>query len=156
MENNIKNNDQEGTASHSGWQHFYILFSKYRDECLKLGQIVLGVDKEKAVEYLRHYVSTLYSMAQQIFNFYDTKVEEKITDEWLQLLKKIDEVIFIYSDVDFRQQIINEGKDFIDDELKKELILFYNKIDRMAAESGLLVGKEKKELNEPKKGLLGF
>jgi len=36
------------------------------------------------------------------------------------------------------------------------LILFYNKINRLAAEADLLVGKEKKDLNEPKKGLLGL
>jgi hypothetical protein len=148
--------DQEGTATHSGWGHFYVLFSKYRDECIKLGQIVLGTNQETSVEYLRQYSSALYSMAQQVFSFYSSEIEKEITKEWLEIVETINERLYFINDREFKQQMISEGKDFIEKEMKLKLILFFNKIDRLAANAGLLVGKERKELNEPKKGLLGF
>jgi len=156
MENNNKPHRQEGSATHSGWHEFYSLFSKYRDESLKMGQVVLGTNKERAVSFLRQYVSSLYSMAQQIFNFYDIKLEEEITEDWLKLLRKVDDVTYLFSDTDFRNQMKNEGRDFIDEGLKKELILFFNRLDRLASKAGLLVGKENKDLNDPKRGLLGY
>jgi hypothetical protein len=36
------------------------------------------------------------------------------------------------------------------------LLKYFNKVDRMAAEAGLQVGKELRGDKEPKKGLLGF
>lgn len=157
-DNNTKNfmNEQEGTATHSGWHLFYGLFSKYRDECLKIGQIVFGTNQNTSIKFLRQYVSSLYSMAQQVFSFYPIETETEITKEWLDLNEKIEEAIYLYSDDEFRNQILSEGKSFITKELKLELIMFYNKIDRLASKAGLLVNKEKKDLNEPKKGLLGM
>jgi len=146
----------EGTATHSGWHEFYTLFSKYRDECLKLGQVVLGTDQLRSVDYLRRYVSALYSMAQQVFHFYSEELEKEITNDWLDLLDTINEVIYFAGDKEFKNQILSEGKEFVDRKLKLRLILFYNKLDRLASNAGLLVGKEQKELSEPKKGLLGL
>ena len=155
--NNLENkNSQEGTATHSGWNQFYNLFSKYRDECIKIGQIVLGTNQEVSINYLRQYSSALYSMAQQIFSFYNINMEKEITNEWLDIVEQIEERIYIVSDTDYRNQLLVEGQEFVPRDLKMNLILFYNKINRLAAEADLLVGKEKKDLNEPKKGLLGL
>jgi len=157
METNNKTEQQNNQeATHSGWQEFYNLFTKYRDEALKLGQVVLGTNQESSVSYLRQYVSALYSMAQQIFSFYDDAKEKEITTEWLKLLKEVNDVIYFTSDKDFKNQMNMEGTEFIDEKLKLKLIMFFNKINRMASESGLLVGQENKNLNEPKKGLIGF
>jgi hypothetical protein len=95
-------------------------------------------------------------MAQQVFSFYSTDKEKVITEEWLKLNEEIEDRIYLFEDTDFKNQIINDGQFFITKELKLKLILFFNKIDRLAAEAGLLVGKENKELLEPKKELLGF
>lgn len=157
-DNNTKKlmDEQDGTATHSGWHLFYGLFSKYRDECLKIGQIVFGTNQNTSIKFLRQYVSSLYSMAQQIFSFYPVETEKEITDEWLSLNEETEDAIYLYGDDEFRSQILSEGKSFITKELKLKLIMFYNKIDRLASKAGLLVNKEKKDLNEPKKGLLGM
>jgi len=157
-ENKEKTNreDPSGIATHSGWNHFYILFSKYRDECIKIGQVVFGTNQNTSLKYLKNYHSALYSMAQQVFSFYDDQVEKDLTDKWFDLGSDINEVMFFVGDRDFKRQMDLEGKEAIPKELKTKLIMFFNKIDRLAAEAGLLVGKENKGLNEPKKGLLGF
>lgn len=95
-------------------------------------------------------------MAQQIFSFYDIEKEKEITNEWFELSSKINSVVNLVSDKDFRKQMSMDGQDFISRDLKTELLMFFNKIDRLAAEAGLLVGKEDKGLSEPKKGLLGY
>jgi hypothetical protein len=157
-ETNKKTNEinQEGSATHSGWSQYYHLFSKYRDECLKLGQVVLGTNQEKSIQYLKPYVSSLYSMAQQIFYFYSQENEKEITEDWLRLVDEVNDAEYLTSDKDFRQQLLNEGRDFISKDLKLKLILFYNKIDRLAAEANLLVGKEDKSRLKTKKGLIGL
>lgn len=146
----------EGTATHSGWSHFYVLFSKYRDECIKIGQVVFGTNSETALKFIKNYHSSLYSMAQQVFNFYGDEVEKEKTDKWFELGQEIDETLYFVSDPDFKKQMIMEGIELIPRKLKTELLMFFNKIDRLAAEAGLLVGKENKDLSEPKKGLMGF
>ena len=157
MEEKIPNiNTQGGTATHSGWHHFYVSFSKYRDECITLGQIVLGTNQITSVRYLRQYSSALYSMAQQVFSFYTIENEKVITEEWLKLNEEIEDRMYLVNDEDFKNQIINEGQSFITKELKLKLIMFFNKIDRLAAEAGLLVGKENKDVLEPKRELLGL
>lgn len=153
---NFSENKQEGTATHSGWHLFYTLFSKYRDECIKMGQIVLGTHQMISIKYLRQYSSALYSMAQQVFSFYSIEKEKEITEEWLELNDEIEDRINLIEDEDFKKQIVDDGKSFVTKELKIKLILFFNKIDRLAAEAGLLVGKEKKDIIEPKKELLGI
>jgi len=150
------NQNSNSTATHSGWSHFYVLFSKYRDECIKVGQIVFGTNPETSLRYIRNYHSALYSMAQQIFSFYDTKLEKEVTDKWLDLSNEINESLFLVSDIDFKRQMIADGQELIPKKLKTDLLMFFNMIDRLAAEAGLLVGKEDKGLNEPKKGLMGF
>jgi len=146
----------QGTATHSGWSHFYVLFSKYRDECIKIGQIVFGTNPDTSLKYLTQYHSALYSMAQQIFSFYDSKLEKDTTDDWFKLSSRINDVLYLFSDRDFKKQMLAEGKEVIPRDLKTDLLLFFNKIDRLAAEAGLLVGIENKGLTEPKKGLVGF
>lgn len=146
----------QGTATHSGWNHFYVLFSKYRDECIKVGQIVFGTNSETALRYIVNYHSALYSMAQQIFSFYSSDVEKDLTETWFELQDQINEMSFYANDKDFRSQMLAEGKELIPRKLKTDLLMFFNKVDRFAAEAGLLVGKENKGLNEPKKGLMGF
>ena len=155
-ENKKTSGSPEGTATHSGWNHFYILFSKYRDECIKVGQVVFGTDPNTSVKYLQNYHSALYSMAQQIFNFYDDQLEKDTTNEWFNLSDRINEVLYLVSDKDFRDQIIAEGREVIPRDLKIDLLMFFNKMDRLAADANLLVGKEDKGLTEPKKGLVGF
>lgn len=154
--NKNSNQNPEGTATHSGWNHFYVLFSRYRDECLKVGQIVFGTSYETSLKYLTSYHSSLYSMAQQIFSFYDPKTEKDLTEEWFDLSQKINDVLYLSSDKDFKKQMMAEGRELIPKSLKTELLMFFNKIDRLAAQAGLLVGKENKGLTEPKKGLIGF
>jgi hypothetical protein len=154
--NDNPNQSPEGTATHSGWNHFYVLFSRYRDECLKVGQIVFGTSYEISLKYLPSYHSALYSMAQQIFSFYDPVTEKEITEQWFDLSKEINDVLYLTSDRDFKRQMLAEGREIIPKELKIKLLMFFNKIDRLAAEAGLLVGKENKGLTEPKKGLVGF
>jgi len=154
--NNHTGQSPQGTATHSGWNHFFILFSKYRDECLKVGQVVFGTNQETSLKFLHNYHSALYSMAQQVFSFYDDDVEKNITNEWFDLSDRIGEIMFYVSDRDFKRQMNAEGIEFIPKDLKTELLMFFNKIDRLAAEAGLLVGKENKGLTEPKKGLVGF
>lgn len=159
-ENNAKSvspgGSPEGTATHSGWAHFYVLLSKYRDECIKIGQIVFGGSSEVSLKYLKNYHSALYSMAQQVFNFYGDDLEKELTDKWFDLNAKINEALFFASDKDFRRQMEAEGQDPIPKDLKTDLLMYFNKVDRLAGEAGLLVGKENKGLNEPKKGLVGF
>ena len=103
-----------------------------------------------------YYHSSLYSMAQQVFSFYNPDLERTLTDEWFDLSSEINKVLFFVNDKDFKRQMIAEGRDLIPRELKTKLLLYFNKIDRLAAEAGLLVGKENKGLTEPKKGLMGF
>lgn len=147
---------QEGTATHSGWTYFYMNFSKYRDQCIMLGKNVLGNDLKNAVGCLSDYHSALYSIAQQVFSFYDETTEEELTKEWIRLGEKVDDFLSKFNDKDFRGQMFLEGTSSLDIDLKVELLRYFNKIDRLAAEAGLLVGKENKNLKEPKKGLLGF
>ena len=78
--NKITKSELDGTATHSGWMHFYASFSKSRDECIILGKKVLGNNFQTAVKYLADYHSAIYSMAQQIFSFYDEKVEDKFIE----------------------------------------------------------------------------
>jgi hypothetical protein len=148
--------ETEGTASHTDWHQFYNVFSSYRDECLKLGMVVFGANQEKAVGFLQQYVSSIYSMAQQVFSFYSVETEKKITEEWLELLEEVNGIIFLFQDKDFKNQYLSNGEHFIDRDMKMKLIMFYNKIDRLAAEAGLLVGKDKKDVQEPKRGLMGI
>jgi len=155
-QDNQKEQGPQGTATHSGWNHFYVLFSKYRDECIKVSQIVFGTNPETSLKYLITYHSSLYSMAQQMFSFYDTDVEKALTKEWFDLSSEINDALYLASDKDFKRQILVEGRELIPKELKTKLLMFFNKVDRLAAEAGLLVGKEDKGLAEPKKGLMGF
>jgi hypothetical protein len=94
-------------------------------------------------------------MAQQIFNFYDVTKEKEITEEWLKLLDEVNDVIYYMSDNDFRNQMSNDGTEFISKELKLKLMMFFNKLNRLASDAGLLVGQESND-SDPKKGLLGF
>jgi hypothetical protein len=150
------NPEQEGTATHSGWMQFYSAYSKYRDECIRLGKNVLGNDINISIASLSEYHSALYSMAQQVFSFYDTDTETQLTNDWLDLGEKVDDFLSKIRDRDFRNQMMLEGQSSIDRELKVLLLKYFNKVDRMAAESGLQVGKENKGDIEPKKGLIGF
>ena len=95
-------------------------------------------------------------MAQQVFSFYDPQIEKDITGEWFDLSDEINKIMNLVSDRDFKRQMIAEGQELVSRKLKTDLLLFFNKIDRLAAEAGLLVGKENKGLTEPKKGLMGF
>lgn len=158
MEKEIKNleEQQEGTATHSGWTQFYNLFSKYRDECILLGKNVLGNNIQTAVICLSDYHSALYSIAQQVFSFYDEDIETELTNEWIRLGDLVNDFLVKYSDKDFRNQMFLEGSAVLDIELKVALLKYFNKVDRLAAEAGLLVGKENKNMREPKKGMIGF
>jgi len=146
----------DGTATHSGWAHFLSSFAKYRDDCITLGKNVLGNNLRVAVESLSNYHSSLYSMAQQIFSFYDEKTETDLTTEWINLGDKVNDFLSKISDRDFRNQMLMEGQVSIDSDLKVLLLKYFNKVDRMAAKAGLLVGQENKGAVEPKKGLLGY
>lgn len=150
------NQNPEGTATHSGWNHFYVLFSRHRDECLKISRIVFGADPQVSAKYLKDYHSSIYSMAQQIFSFYDNSSEDEITTEWMDLLDRINDSLSLISDSDFKRQLLTEGRELIPKSLKMDLLKFFNKIDRLAAQAGLLVGKENTGAHEPKKGLIGF
>ncbi len=142
-------------ATHSGWNYFYIALGKYRDHCIALGKNVLGNDLNSAVISLSDYHAVLYSMAQQVFSFFPHEVEEQITNEWLDLGEKVNDFLTKINDRDFKRQMVFEGQG-LDRELKVGLLKFFNKIDRMAAEAGLLVGHENKNMTEPKKGLIGM
>lgn len=146
----------EGQATHSGWSHFLSAFAAYRDECIRLGKNVLGNNLNVAGESLSDYHSALYSMAQQVFSFYGDESEDSLTKEWIALGDKVNDFLSKFSDRDFRKQMVFEGQVSIDPELKLELLKYFNKIDRMAARAGLLVGQETKGGIEPKKGLVGF
>ena len=154
--NDLQGQGSHGTATHSGWNHFYVLFSKYRDECIKLGQVVFGTNPQTSIKFIVNYHSSLYSMAQQVFSFYDSDLEEKITTEWFEISSEINRIMNLVSDKDFKRQMMMDGTEFISKDLKTKLIMFFNRVDRLAAEAGLLVGKENKGLSEPKKGLIGF
>ena len=154
--NSIGKSSPDGTATHSGWSHFYVLFSKYRDECIKLSQIVFGTNQETSLKYLSNYHSALYSMAQQIFPFYGEDIEKNLTKEWFELGDEVNNTLSLVADKDFKNQIINDGQAFISRDLKTNLLMYFNKLNRKADEAGLLVGKEDKGSNEPTKGLLGF
>jgi hypothetical protein len=160
MEENKHNsqgqNSPEGTATHSGWSHFYVLFSKYRDECIKVSQIVFGTGQETSLKYISNYHSALYSMAQQIFPFYGKDLEKELTDEWFALGSETEDAISLAGDEDFKNQMIADGQSFISKDLKTKLLMFFNRINRLAAEAGLLVGTEAKGSNEPTKGMMGL
>lgn len=153
---NNSNGGLDGTATHSGWAHFYAAFSKHRDECIRLGKFVMCNELGKSMAALSDYNSALYSMAQQIFSFYDEDTEKDLTNEWLTLTDEVNDFLNKMADRDFRNQMMMEGQDSIDRELKVKLLKYFNKIDRMAAKAGLLVGQEDKGAFEPKKGLIGF
>lgn len=150
------NLDQEGSATHSGWMQFYAAYAKYRDECVRLGKAVLGNDLNLAVMALSDYHSSLYTLAQQVFSFYNSDVEDVLTNEWLDISEKVNDFLSKISDKDFRNQMQLEGQNSLDRDLKLLLLKYFNKVDRMAAEAGLQVGKELRGDKEPKKGLLGF
>lgn len=146
----------ESVATHSGWMQFNIAFAKYRDECIQLGRNVLGNNLNIAIGSLSAYHSTLYSMAQQIFSFYDTSVEDELTELWLDLGDSVNDFLSKVNDKDFRNQMALEGEITLDRTLKVSLLKYFNKIDRMAAEAGLQVGHQTNDSVEPKKGLVGF
>lgn len=151
-----ENSGLEGTATHSGWMHFYSAYSKYRDECIRLGKEVLGNNLNVAIQALSAYHSALYSMAQQVFSFYEESFEDELTEQWLDLGEKVDDFLIKVNDRDFRNQMYIEGQTGLDRELKVSLLKYFNKVDRMAADAGLHVGKENRGDGEPKKGLLAF
>jgi hypothetical protein len=154
--NDQQNLGPEGTATHSGWSHFYSSFAKHREECIKLGKNVMGNNLWLAVSALSYYHSSLYSMTQQIFSFYGPETETELTDKWIEIGEKVNDFLGKVSDKDFRNQMAMEGQVSIDKDLKLDLLKYFNKVDRMAAKAGLLVGQENKGVSEPKKGLLGF
>jgi len=156
ISNKITKSDLDGTATHSGWMQFYASFTKSRDDCIILGKKVLGNDLSIAIRYLSDYHSSIYSMAQQIFSFYDEEIEDKLTTEWLEIGNEVNDFLNKINDKDFRGQIVLEGQTSLDMDLKKKLLKYFNKIDRMAANAGLYVNKEEKDSSEPKKGLVGF
>jgi hypothetical protein len=121
-----------------------------------LGKNVLGNDLQVAVSCLSDYHSALYSIAQQVFSFYGEEVETQLTEEWVKLGDKVNDFLSTFNDKDFRGQMVLENSNTLDIELKVALLKYFNKVDRLAAEAGLLVGKEDKNLKEPKKGLIGF
>lgn len=143
-------------ATHSGWIQYYAAFASYRDECTRLSRIVNGGNFSQAVESLNAFYGSLYTLAQQIFSFYEETTESKLTEQWLDMGKEINDFLRIYNDPLMRNQMSWEGKTEIPKELKLKLFSYFNKINRMAAESGLLVNKEDKSATEPKKGLIGF
>ncbi len=147
---------QEGTATHSGWTHFYAAFSKHRDECIRLGKGMMCNNLQISTVALSEYHSALYSMAQQIFNFYGEEIETELTTSWLDLGDQVNDFLTKISDKDFRNQMVMEGLATIDKDLKVALLKYFNKVDRMAGNAGLLVGKEDMGASEPKKGLVGL
>lgn len=159
MENIQKNNtgnNLESVATHSGWMQFNISFAKCRDECIALGKNVMGHNLNVAVQSLSDYCSSLYSLAQQVFSFYDEDVEDQLTNEWLDLGEEVNDFLSKVNDKDFRNQMAMEGEITLDRDLKIKLLKYFNKIDRMSAAAGLQVGHQSKDINEPKKGLVGF
>lgn len=146
----------EGTATHSGWMHFYSAFAKHREDCMLLGKNVLGNNFQLAASSLSAYHSALYSLAQQIFSFYEETLEEQLTSDWLELGDKVNDFLSKISDRDFRAQMVLEGEVSLDRDLKIALLKYFNKVDRLAAAAGLHVGRENKGASEPKKGLIGF
>jgi len=162
MEKQIKNlggmkeQGPDTTATHSGWMHFTSAFASYRDECIRLGRNVLGNNLSVAIGSLSEYHSALYSMAQQVFSFYDLTLEEELTTVWLDLGEKVNDYLSKVSDRDFRAQMNLEGEVSLDRDLKVALLKYFNRVDRMAAEAGLHVGHENKSASEPKKGLIGY
>lgn len=156
FENKFSKAELDGTATHSGWLHFYSAFSKSREDCILLGTRVLGNNLQIAAESLSAYHSAMYSLAQQIFSFYEESVEDELTTEWLKIGEEVNDFIFKITDRDFRSQMVMEGQTSLDLELKKKLLKYFNKVDRMAANAGLYVGKEDRDSKEPKKGLIGF
>lgn len=156
--NNKKNNEtEEGQqATHSGWMQFYENFSKYRDECTRLSRIVNGGNFSQAVESLNAFYGALYTLAQQIFPFFDEEKEKALTDKWLNMGKEVNDFLELYNDPIMRRQMFYEFKAEIPKDVKLKLFEYFNKINRMAAESGLLVNQEDKSKTEPKKGLVGF
>ncbi len=163
MEKTIQNNiptmsGPDSTATHSGWMQFNAAFAKYRDECIQLGRNVLGNNLNLAIASLSDYHSSLYSMAQQVFSFYSTesKVEDELTNAWLDLGDEVNSFLVLVKDRDFRNQMALDGDITLNRELKVKLLKYFNKIDRMAAEAGLQVGHQSRDATEPKKGLVGF
>jgi hypothetical protein len=146
----------EGTATHSGWQQFYNTFSKHRDECIQLGKNVLGNNLQLAIMSLSDYHSALYSLAQQIMPYYDKDTETELTDEWLEINEEVNDFLSRYVDSDFRKQMTFDGVVTLDLKIKKRLLNYFNVINRLAMEAGLLVGKLSNASKESKRGLLGF
>jgi len=149
-------NNLEGTATHSGWQHFYSSYARYRDECVRLGRLVMGNNLQFAVGSLSDYHTSIYTLAQQVFSFYELNTETQITSEWLDIGEEINTYLILMNDPQFRSQMVVEGEMTIPKELKVKLLTFFNKVDRMATDAGLNLMKENKDNKEPKKGMLGF
>jgi hypothetical protein len=142
-------------ATHSGWQFYYIEFSKCREDCIRLGGIINASNINQASEALKPYHSALYNMAQQIFPFYTEKDEKSLTTTWLKLGTTINEYLLMFNDKMMRAQM---GYDMINEipiDVRQPLFSFFNKIYRMAVDAGLLVNKEEKKMKEQKRGLLG-
>ncbi len=159
MEINNKKNlaiEEGQQATHSGWMQYFAAFANYRDECTKLSRIVNGGNFEQAVESLNAFYASLYTLAQQVFSFYEESTGERLTEEWLEMGKEINDFLNIYHDPLMHAQMVWEFKAEIPKEMKMKLFSYFNKINRMAAESGLLVNKEDKSAIEPKKGLIGL
>jgi hypothetical protein len=143
-------------ATHSGWMQYLEKFSQYRDESTRLSRIINGGNFNQAAESLKAFYSSLLTFAQQVFPFYSEIIEEKLTEEWIGIGEEINNFLEIYNDPLLRNQMIWELKAEIPKELLSKLFKFFNKISRMAMESGLGVNQEDKSNKEPKKGLVGL
>ena len=152
----VYSSSPEGTATHSGWMQFYNTFGKHRDECIQLGKNVLGNNLRLAIYSLSDYHSALYSLAQQIIPYYDSKMENELTTSWLEINDEVNDFLSKYSDKDFRNQMSFDGVVTIDKDLKLKLLQYFNKINRLAVEAGLQVGKQNANSKESKKGMLGM
>jgi hypothetical protein len=137
-----------GKAKQSGWTYHYSSLSTIKDECNKFGTLARQ-GGNSSVDYLKAFLNHVYTFGQQIFCFYSQDLEDKLTEEYLLLVKDVNNYI-----EDIQNGFADKQQIPID--LITKIVKFFNKLMRLAKEAGLLVDQEDNSKKEPKKGGIGL
>jgi hypothetical protein len=148
MEDKNFNQNEVGKAKQSGWAYHYSSLSGIKDECSKFGTLARQ-GGASSIEYLKAYLNHVYTFGQQIFCFYNTDLETKLTNEWLELVEDVNTYI---------SEVQNGFADRLQIplELITKIVKYFNKLMRLAKDAGLLIDQDDAKNKEPTKGGIGL
>ena len=137
-----------GKAKWSGWQHHYNSISQLKDECSKFATLSRQ-GGSGSVDYLKAYLNHLFTLGQNLFCFFTQEVEDDMTAQYFKLVEQVNSFL-----VDVQEGYTTS--DQIPEELSLKISQYFNRLMRMAKESGLLIDSEDTSTKEPGKGLIGL